>query len=146
MIFENKKSEVLFALQKRGHDEEKIADMSPKEAFIEFCEWNGLLGWGETLWNQVMSLSGNAVEVPALELVAIHGHGKPALSEISRARLINVIVRAYGGRIDLENLLREGRASIGEMSDSELVEFASSQVPPNDLLELVERIPELRLR
>lgn len=141
MIFENNKSEVLLALQKRGHSEKEIAGMSPKETFIEYCEWNGLLGWGEKLWNQVMLLSGNAPEVPALEPIALHGR----LSDTSRAHLMNAINRAYGGRVDLENLLRGGDVSLKEMSDDKLMGFASSQVPPGDLHSLVKRIPDMAL-
>lgn len=29
-----------------GRSEQEIARMSPKETFIEYCEWNGLLSWG----------------------------------------------------------------------------------------------------
>lgn len=142
MIFENNKSEVLLALQKRGHGEKEIAGMSPKEAFAEYCEWHGLLGWGETLWNQVMLLSGNASEVPALEPIALHGR----LSDTSRAHLMEAINRTYGGGIDLENMMRGGDVSLKEMSDVKLMEFASSQVPPGDLRALVERIPDMTIR
>lgn len=141
MFFENKKSEVLMALQKRGRSEGEIARMSPKEAFIEYCEWNGLLSWGETLWNQVMALSGNA-EVPTLE----PAFGELKLSAPSRARLVDAIVRAYNGSIDLETLMRGGRISIEEMNDQELVECATREVPCGDLQALAEYVPELRLR
>lgn len=145
MIFENKSSEVLLALQKRGRSEQEIARMSPKETFIEYCEWNGLLSWGETLWNQMLILSGN-VEVPTLEPVFPDEHGEPRLCARSRARLVSVIVRAYNGSIDLENLLRCGHASIEEMGDRALMELAVREVPIDDLQALADAVPELRLR
>lgn len=44
-------SKVLDALRFRGISEAALADMTPKEVFLEYCEWEGLLGsWGETLW------------------------------------------------------------------------------------------------
>lgn len=141
MIFENNKSVVLLALQKRGHSEKEIAGMSPKEAFIEYCEWNGLLGWGEKLWNQVMLLSGSVSEVPALEPIALHGR----LSDTSRSHLINAINRAYGGVIDLENLMRGGDVSLKDMGDDKLMGLASSQVPSGDLHALVKRIPDMAI-
>lgn len=119
--------------------------MSPKDAFIECCEWNGLLSWGETLWNQVMVLSGNA-EVPTLEPAFPSHCGEPRLSAPSRSRLVDAIVRAYNGSIDLENLMRDGRISIEEMSDQELMEFAAREVPSDDLQALTEDLPELRLQ
>lgn len=145
MFFENKNSEVLLALQKRGHSEQEIALMSPKKAFAEYCEWNGLLSWGETLWNQVMILSGNA-EVPTLEPVFPDEHGEPKLCARSRARLVSAIVRAYNGSIDLENLLRCGHASIEEMGDRALMALAARDVPIDDLQVLTDAVPELRLR
>lgn len=145
MNFENKNSEVLLALKKRGHSEQDIARMSPKNAFVEYCEWNGLLCWGETLWNQVMILSGNA-KVPTLE-PAFPGHcGESRLSTPSRSRLVDAIVRAYNGSIDLENLMRGSHISIEEMSDQELIEFAAREVPSDDLQALTEDLPELRLQ
>lgn len=37
---------LLDALHKRGHADEQIAEMTPAEAFDEFCNWHGLSGWG----------------------------------------------------------------------------------------------------
>lgn len=35
-------------LKKRGHTEEAIAEMTPAEAFDEYCMWHGLIGWGKS--------------------------------------------------------------------------------------------------
>lgn len=42
---------LLDALHKRGHADEQIAEMTPAEAFDEFCNWHGLSGWGGELWS-----------------------------------------------------------------------------------------------
>lgn len=36
-------------LHQRGWTNEEIEKMSPEKAFQEFCEWHGLINWGETL-------------------------------------------------------------------------------------------------
>ena len=43
-------------LIKRGNSKEDIAKMSPEEAFNEYCNWHGLQGWGESLWEIVQEL------------------------------------------------------------------------------------------
>jgi hypothetical protein len=40
---------VLNDLRERGHDDEAIAAMTPEKAFCEYCEWNGLIGYGPSL-------------------------------------------------------------------------------------------------
>jgi hypothetical protein len=47
---------VLAALRNRGHDDEAIAAMSPQSAFREYCDWHGLLGWGDELWHTAQNL------------------------------------------------------------------------------------------
>lgn len=32
-----------------GHSEETLKAMTPEEAFDEYCQWHGLLGWGSQL-------------------------------------------------------------------------------------------------
>ncbi|HEX7912509.1 MAG TPA: hypothetical protein VF534_31080 [Paraburkholderia sp.] len=49
MIVSNISAEVLDCLRKRGWDDAQIASMTPEKAFSEFCEWNGLLGYGDKL-------------------------------------------------------------------------------------------------
>lgn len=48
---------VLSALRERGHSDESIERMSPKEAFEEYCQWHGLINWSHTLWDTVNSLA-----------------------------------------------------------------------------------------
>lgn len=47
---------VIQDLKERGHSEEQIKAMSAKEAFNEYLAWNGILGWGSTLWHVVERL------------------------------------------------------------------------------------------
>jgi len=37
------------ALMQRGHDRDKILAMSPEQRFHEYCQWEGLLGYGSHL-------------------------------------------------------------------------------------------------
>lgn len=39
------------ALRKRGREEAEVAIMTPREVFEDYCNWNGLINWSDTLWN-----------------------------------------------------------------------------------------------
>ncbi len=41
--------DLMVALKERGHTEEQINAMTPREKFVEFCEWHGLGGWANIL-------------------------------------------------------------------------------------------------
>ena len=58
----NLPTEVLDALVERGHHLEAIVCMSPEKAFMEYCDWHGLCGWGETLWRHVHEMSNDLKE------------------------------------------------------------------------------------
>jgi hypothetical protein len=45
--------ELINDLKERGHSEEAIAQMTPEKAFEEYCNWNGLINWGDSLWKAV---------------------------------------------------------------------------------------------
>jgi hypothetical protein len=47
---------VLNDIRERGHDDKAIAAMTPREAFREFCNWNGLIEWGSILFAAVEEL------------------------------------------------------------------------------------------
>jgi len=47
---------IVDALHELGHTDERIANMSPEFAFIEYCNWHGLLGWGGELIDVIDSL------------------------------------------------------------------------------------------
>lgn len=36
-------------LARRGHQRERIKQLSSEHAFDELCNWHGLIGWGPTL-------------------------------------------------------------------------------------------------
>lgn len=44
------------ALRERGHSDQAITLMSPREAFDEYCTWHGIIHWGDTLWEQAAAL------------------------------------------------------------------------------------------
>ncbi len=48
--------DILHALTQRGHSQDDIKAMTPLKAFSEYCNWNGMSGWGSTLWSAVESL------------------------------------------------------------------------------------------
>ncbi len=63
--FEKLNFAVKDALVNRGHSEKQIRSMSPREAFEEYCEWNGLINWGDTLWENAKSLMAQEPRVTA---------------------------------------------------------------------------------
>lgn len=44
------------ALRKRGREEAEVAIMTPREVFEDYCNWNGLINWSDTLWNTMEAL------------------------------------------------------------------------------------------
>ena len=62
---------VVAALRSRGHSDEEIDAMDPRTAFAEFCQWNGLLGWGEPLWKIAHELEVNKHTLEMLEALVI---------------------------------------------------------------------------
>ena len=42
-------SHILEDLRSRGLSDEEIGNACPERLFTEFCNWNGLTGWGGTL-------------------------------------------------------------------------------------------------
>ena len=48
---------ILADIRERGHSDAEVASMSPREAFAEYCNWHGLIGWGGDLWGVVESLN-----------------------------------------------------------------------------------------
>jgi hypothetical protein len=51
---------VVEALRKCGHEETEIEKMTPEFAFNEYCEWHGLIRWGDTLIRTLDSLRASA--------------------------------------------------------------------------------------
>lgn len=56
MKIKNIPDEVFSALKNRGHNDKEIEAMTPKELFTEYCEWNGLIGYGRGLYSLVVKL------------------------------------------------------------------------------------------
>lgn len=48
--------DIIADLKNRGHDGSAIQQMTPQQAFAEYCRWNGLSDWGNTLWNAMKDL------------------------------------------------------------------------------------------
>jgi hypothetical protein len=47
---------VLEAVRKRGYADERITKMSARKLFAEFCNWHGLINWGESLFDVALVL------------------------------------------------------------------------------------------
>ena len=58
MNFANIPPAVLVTLRERGHSDVIIELMRPREIFHEYCEWEGLINWSDTLYNIVLTLEG----------------------------------------------------------------------------------------
>lgn len=56
---------IMHALRQREHSEQAIAQMSPVEAFSEFCKFHGFAGtWGATLASVLDNLRAAAGKTP----------------------------------------------------------------------------------
>jgi len=55
-------ADIIVDLKKRGYTDADIQQMSPQKAFSEYCRWNGLSDWGNTLWNAVQDLQAAAAK------------------------------------------------------------------------------------
>ena len=40
---------ILSDLKERGLSDEEISEKTPQSLFCEYCDWNGLIGWGPSL-------------------------------------------------------------------------------------------------
>jgi hypothetical protein len=40
-------------VRKRGYSDDDIRAMTAREFFSEYCNWNGLMRWGDTLFSVV---------------------------------------------------------------------------------------------
>ena len=60
---------IISDLKDRGHSEDDISRMTPRNAFNEYCNWNGLINHGDSLWEVVQALKdsdcGEQIEVVA---------------------------------------------------------------------------------
>lgn len=44
------------ALRERGVKDAVVAIMTPREVFEEYCNWNGIINWSDTLWDTMQAL------------------------------------------------------------------------------------------
>lgn len=45
---------ILNALQAMKYSDSRIYLMTPRDRFIAYCNWEGLVNWGDTLWDAVV--------------------------------------------------------------------------------------------
>jgi hypothetical protein len=53
---------VLADLREAGWTDDQIEQWNPQLVFHEWCNWNGLIGWGDTLWEVVEDLQTDEVQ------------------------------------------------------------------------------------
>lgn len=58
---------VFQALRDRGHSDASIKRVTGRGAFFEFCWANGLIGWSDTLWENVTTLAALDKPQPSLK-------------------------------------------------------------------------------
>jgi hypothetical protein len=59
---------MLTTLRERGHTDQAISLMSAREAFDEYCNWHGIINWGDTLWAEATALMKLEAPTPSREL------------------------------------------------------------------------------
>lgn len=47
---------VLAALRSAEYTDDQIKLMTAQEVFDAYCDWHGLINWGNVLWNTVLDL------------------------------------------------------------------------------------------
>jgi len=101
--------------QRERYTDAEIESLSPQTLFDEYCTWNGLINWGDTLWSAMTKLQQaaqpsltpfpqtlSAGELSALQGFASSAQGKsqvPAgqVSEVSKSALPKVVVWLENG-------------------------------------------------
>jgi len=56
MKIENIREDVLEDVRKRGFPDKQIERMDAARIFDEYLSWNGIIGYGDALWNIVLDL------------------------------------------------------------------------------------------
>lgn len=57
-------SDIIEALRNKGFSENRIESMTWDEAFDQYCEWEGLIGWGPRLRRAMANLKNAQDKVP----------------------------------------------------------------------------------
>lgn len=57
------------AMGDMGPYKERMAHLTPEQAFEKYCNWHGLIGWGHRLLVALDQLREASVEVPTLDKV-----------------------------------------------------------------------------
>lgn len=101
------------ALRERGVKEAVVAIMSPREVFEEYCNWNGIINWSDTLWDTMTALQAQAQPAPVPqgeafprtfsggELTKAMGFPAPVVSEGSADLLLTLEQAA--ARVEIAN-------------------------------------------
>jgi len=112
------------ALRERGRKEAEVAIMTPREIFEDFCNWNGIINWSDTLWDTATALM-SAQPVPAQRPGERPDVAKFSVDELGFVQLADtkVLSAAARGLVDLNREARETLISRGLDANGKWVGF-----------------------
>lgn len=87
---------VLEALRNRGLDDEDIAELTPQQAFDEFCRWHGLSDWGNELWSVMDKLKSDALVQLAKRVAGLN----ESAGEIGAGKLAQLVQQANSALVE----------------------------------------------
>lgn len=112
------------ALRERGRKEAEVAIMTPREIFEDYCNWNGIINWSDTLWDTATALM-NAQVVPTHRQGERADVAKFSVDEMGFMQLADtkVLSAAARGLVDLNREARETLISRGLDANGQWVGF-----------------------
>lgn len=123
------------ALRERGRKEAEVAIMTPREIFEDYCNWNGIINWSDTLWDTATALM-NAQAAPTQRQGEREDVAKFSVDEMGFMQLADtkVLSAAARGLVDLNREARETLISRGLDANGQWVGFDKAR-------DLVKRLP-----
>lgn len=112
------------ALRERGRKEAEVAIMTPREIFEDYCNWNGIINWSDTLWDTATALM-NAQAAPTQRQGERADVAKFSVDEMGFMQLADtkVLSAAARGLVDLNREARETLISRGLDANGQWVGF-----------------------
>lgn len=112
------------ALRERGRKEAEVAIMTPREIFEDYCNWNGIINWSDTLWDTAIALM-NAHAAPTQRQGERADVAKFSVDEMGFMQLADtkVLSAAARGLVDLNREARETLISRGLDANGQWVGF-----------------------
>ena len=128
---------VLDAVRKREKfTDEEIVHLSPRELFDEYCSWNGLLNWGDSLWDTMDQLQKVQPAPGAVVVTLNNGIFQDALSSFP----VSVAVVDYDDSADLEEqiMIPQSDGTDDQAAVARVVSVEVNEVRTREILEAIE--------